>query len=132
MKERDIEAAIIELKSILEEMKALLAWHKLKRFEATQHPFSNLMFYDTTLGDLKSKYSSFSLLASQIHAEVNNQNIPKSKLSVIRKQLTKIELQACYLGSGIRFYWQKKVLGLFSQSNNFNPAGFGYFCIFFN
>jgi len=26
-------------------MKALLAWHKLKRFEAAQHPFSNVMFY---------------------------------------------------------------------------------------
>ena len=104
MKEQDLQAAIVELRIIFEDMKALLAWHKLKRFEATQHPFSNLMFYDTTLDDLNSKHSSFSLLASQIHAEVNNQNIPKSKLSVIRKQLTKIELQACYLGSGIRFY----------------------------
>ena len=104
MKEKDLWVAIVELKGILEEMKALLAWHKLKRFEAAQHPFSNLMFYDTTLGDLNNKYSMFLLLASQIHAEVNNQNIPKSKLIILKKELTKIELQAYYLGSGIRIY----------------------------
>ena len=104
MKEKDLQAAVVELKGILEDMKALLAWHKLKRFEASQHPFSNLMFYDTTLNDLNNKYSMFLLLASQIHTEVNNQNIPKSKLSVIKKELTKIELQAFCLGSDIRFY----------------------------
>lgn len=104
MKELDLQAAIVELKGILEDMKALLVWHKLKRFEATQHSFPNLLFYDTTLGDLNNKYSFFSLLASQIHAGINNQNIPKSKLRVIKKELTKIELQACYLGSRIRFY----------------------------
>ena len=104
MREQDLQAAIIELKAILEDMKALLAWHKLKRFEATQHPFSNLMFYDATLGDLNNKYSSFSLLATQIHAGVNNQNIPKSRLIIIKKELTKIELQAYYLGSDVRIY----------------------------
>ena len=104
MKEKDLQAAIIELKAILEDMKTLLAWHKLKRFEATQHPFSNLIFYDTTLNDLNNKYSIFLLLASQIHAGINNQNISQSKLKIIKKQLTKIELQACYLGSGVRIY----------------------------
>ena len=104
MKEKDLQAAIVELKAILEDMKALLAWHKLKRFEATQRPFSNLMFYDTTLCDLNNRYLTLLSLASQIHAALNNQKIPKSKLSVIKKQLTKIELQAYYLGSGIRFY----------------------------
>jgi hypothetical protein len=104
MKEKDLQAAIIELKGVLEDMKTLLAWHKLKRFEIAQHPFSNIMFYDTTLNDLNNKYSIFSLLASQIHAEVNNQKIPQSRLSVIKKELTKIELQAFYLGSDIRFY----------------------------
>ena len=99
-----MQAAIVELKGMLEDMKALLAWHKLKRFEVVQHPFSNLMFYDTTLNDLNNKYSIFLLLASQIHAEVNNQSIPQNKLSVIKKELTKIELQAFYLGSDIRFY----------------------------
>jgi len=104
MKEKDLQAAIVELKAILEDMKTLLAWHKLKRFEAAQHPFSNLMFYDTTLNDLNNKYSFFSLLASHIHAGVNNQNIPQSKLKIIKKELTKIELQAYYLGSGVRIY----------------------------
>jgi hypothetical protein len=104
MKEQDLHAAIAELKAILEDMKALLAWHKLKRLEAAQHPFSNLMFYDTTLTDLNNKYATLLLLASRIHAGVNNQMIPQSKLRAIKKQLTKIELQAFYLGSGIRFY----------------------------
>ena len=104
MKERDLEAAIVELRGILEEMKALLAWHKLKCFEARQRSFSNLIFYDTTLTDLNNKYTTFLLLASRIHAGVNKQKIPQSKLKAVKKELTKIELQAFYLGSGIRFY----------------------------
>jgi len=104
MKEQALQAAIVELRAILEDMKALLAWHKLKCFEARQRSFSNLMFYDTTLSDLNNKYATFSLLASQIHAGVNNQKIPQSKLKIIKKELAKIELQAFYLGSGIRFY----------------------------
>ena len=104
MREKDLQTAIIELKGILEEMKALLAWHKLKCFEATQRSFCNLMFYDTSLNDLSNKYSSFLLLASQIHAGVNNQNIPKRKLKIIKKELTKIELQAYYLGTDVRIY----------------------------
>jgi len=104
MKERDLEAAIVELRGILEDMKALLAWHKLRCFEARQRSFSNLIFYDTTLTDLNNKYATFLLLASRIHTGVNNQNIPQGKLKIIKKELTKIELQAFYLGSGIRFY----------------------------
>jgi hypothetical protein len=104
MKEQDLQAAIVELKGILGEMKALLAWHKLKCFEARQRSFSNLIFYDTTLNDLNNKYSIFLLLASQIHARIDNQNIPQNKLKAVKKELTKIELQVFYLGSGIRFY----------------------------
>ena len=104
MKEQDLQAAIVELKGILEDMKALLAWHKLKQFEGAQRSFSNLVFYDTTLNDLNDKYSTFLLLASQIHTGVNNQKISQSKLKIIKKELTKLELQAFYLGSGIRFY----------------------------
>jgi len=104
MKEQDLQAAMVELKGILEDMKALLVWHRLKRFEATQRSVSNLIFYDTTLNDLNNKYSTFLLLASQIHAGINNQNTPQSKLKIIKKELTKIELQAYYLGSDVRIY----------------------------
>ena len=104
MKEQNLQIAIVELKAILEDMKALLAWHKLKRFEAAHHPFSNLIFYDATLSDLNNQYSTFLLLASQIHAGVNNQNTPQSKFKTIKKELTKIELQAYYLGSDVRIY----------------------------
>ena len=104
MKEKDLQAAIVELKGILEDMKALWAWHTLKQFEARQRPSSNLVFYDTTLDDLNNKYATFLLLASQIHSWVNNQNMPPGKLKIIKKELTKIELQAYYLGSGVRIY----------------------------
>lgn len=104
MKEQDLQAAIVELKGILEDMKALLAWQKLKRFEAVQRSLSNLMFYDTTLTDLNNKYATFLLLASRIHAVVDNQKIRQSKFEIIKKELTTIELQAFHLGSGIRFY----------------------------
>ena len=104
MKEKDLKAAIVKLKAILEDLKALLEWHKLKRFEAAQRSFSNLKFDDTTVNDLNDKYSTFLLLASQIHAGLNNQNIQQSKLEDIKKELIKIQLQAYYLGSDVRVY----------------------------
>ena len=104
MNQQDMQAAIVELKGILEEMRALLAWHRLKQFEAKQRPGSNLRFYDATIGDLNNKYSEFLLLASRIHTGIDNQNIPQSRLRAIKKQLTTIELQAYYLGSGVRIY----------------------------
>ena len=104
MNQQDLQAAIVELKGILEEMRALLAWHRLKQFEAKQHQSLNLRFYDTTAGDLNNKYSEFLLLASQIHTGVDNKIIPQSTLRAIKKQLTTIELQAYYLGSGVRIY----------------------------
>ena len=104
MKEKNLEAAIVELKSILEDMRALLEWHKLKQSETRQQSSSNLRFYDATIGDLNNKYSEFLLLASRIHTGVDNQNIPQSTLMAIEKQLTTIELQAYYLGSGVRIY----------------------------
>ena len=104
MKEQDLQAAIIELKGILEDMKALLSWHKLKHLEATQESVSNVRFYDTTLKDLNNKYSSFLLLASQIHCGLDHEKISQSKLKTIKKELTKIELQAYYLGSAVRIY----------------------------
>ena len=104
MNNQKLSAAIIELKGILEDMKALLAWRKFRQFENTQCSISNLQFYDTTLHDLNNKYSSFLSLASQIHAELKNGNISKTKFRTIKKELTKIELQACYLDSGVRIY----------------------------
>ena len=104
MKEQGLQAAIVELKGILKDMKTLFEWYRLKRFEATRRSSLNLVFYDTTINDLNDKYFLFLLLASRIHTGLNNQNIPESKLKIIKKELTKIELQAFYLGSGIRFY----------------------------
>ncbi|MBN2454916.1 MAG: hypothetical protein JXB29_00025 [Sedimentisphaerales bacterium] len=80
MKEKDLLAAIVELNNILEDMKALLEWHRLKQSEAKQQSGSNLRFYDVTIGDLNNKYSEFLLLASRIHTGFDNQNIPQSKL----------------------------------------------------
>ena len=100
MKKNKFESAIVELKRILGDMKALLEWHKLKRFEAAKNAFPNLMFHDTTLIDWNNKYSTFLLLASKIHAKIDNQNISQT----IKKELVKLELQAFYLGSHVRIY----------------------------
>lgn len=99
-----LRTGIIELKGILEEMKALLEWHKLRRFESTQRPSSNLQFHDTTLNDLDNKYASFLLLASQIHAELDSSNIPQDNYRITKKEFIKLELQAYYLGSDVRIY----------------------------
>ena len=104
MNNRELQAAIIELNNILEEMKTLLQWHKLKRFEATQISVSNFMFQDTTFMDLNTKYSQLQFRIYQIHNEIKDSNIPKNKIKTAKKEITKIELQAFYLGSGIRFY----------------------------
>ena len=104
MNNRELQAAIIELNNILEEMKTLLQWHKLKRSEAMQISVSNFIFQDTTFMDLNTKYSQLQFRIYQIHNEIKDSNIPENKIKAAKKEITKIELQAFYLGSGIRFY----------------------------
>ena len=67
MNNQKLQAAIDELNNILEDMKTLLEWHKLKRFEAKQISVSNFMFQDTTFMDLNTKYSQLQFRISQIH-----------------------------------------------------------------
>ena len=103
MKKQDLQPALNELGSLLEDMKTLLEWHKLKQFEAEQNCASTVRFYDTTTMDLKDKYSSFLSLASQIHAAVGEEGLAADKFKTLKKQLAKMEHQAYFLGSAIRF-----------------------------
>jgi hypothetical protein len=104
MEKQALQPSLKELQGVLNDMKALLEWHKLKQFEAQQGPTSALRFHDTTWADLNNRYFSFLSLALQIHAAIAKKTADGNRFNNIKKQLTKIELQAYFLGSGIRFY----------------------------
>ena len=106
MAEAGLEAGLQRLKQLLEQMKALLAWQKLKLIEATQRPIMNIRFNDTTYIDLMDRYTSFLTVLTQIHhiLDENNAKISKAEQSRIKSELLTMEYQVYYLGSGIRFF----------------------------
>lgn len=106
MAEAGLEAGLQRLKQLLEQMKALLAWQKLKLIEATQRPIMNIRFNDTTYIDLMDRYTSFLTVSTQIHhiLDENNAKISKAEQSRIKSKLLTMEYQVYYLGSGIRFF----------------------------
>ena len=106
MTEAELVAGLQKLRQILEEMKSLLAWQKLKSHEAKQRPSSLIRFSDTTDKDLMNKYSFFLSLAVQIHQVLDDKNVKLtlSRRKRIKKQLETVEAQARYLGSPIRVY----------------------------
>ncbi|MCF7955465.1 MAG: hypothetical protein K9M75_06665 [Phycisphaerae bacterium] len=106
MTETELVAGLQTLRQILEDMKALLAWQKLRAHEARQRPSSLIRFSDTAGNDLMNKYSSFLSLAEQIHRALDDSNakLTNSQHRRIKKQLETVETQAYYLGSPIRVY----------------------------
>ena len=106
MAEAGLEAGLQRLKQLLEQMKALLAWQKLKLIEATQRPIMNIRFNDTTYIDLMDRHSSFLTVSTQIHRilDENNAKISKAEQGRIKSELLTMEYQVHYLGSGIRFF----------------------------
>ena len=106
MTETELVAGLQTLRQILDDMKSLLAWQKLKSQEARQRPSSLIRFSDTAGEDLMDKYSSFISLAVQIHRALDDSNakLTNSQRKRIKKQLETIEAQAYYLGSPIRVY----------------------------
>ncbi len=106
MAEAGLEAGLKRLKELLKQMKALLAWQKLKLIEAKQRPIMNIRFNDTTYMDLMDRYLSFLTVSTQIHRilDENNAKISKTEQSRIKSELLAMEYQVYYLGSGIRFF----------------------------
>ena len=106
MTETELVAGLQTLRQILEDMKSLLAWQKLRSQEVRQRPFSLIRFSNTANKDLMDKYSSFLSLAMQIHRALDDSNgkLTDSQHKRIKKQLEIIEAQAYYLGSPIRVY----------------------------
>ncbi len=106
MIETELIAGLQTLQQIMEDMKSLLAWQKLRSHEAMQKPSSFIRFSNTASKDLMDKYSSFLSLAMQIHRVLDDRN---AKLTTyqhkrITNLLETIEAQAYYLGSPIRVY----------------------------
>ena len=86
MAEAELEAGLQHLKQLLEQMKAMFAWQRLKLSEAKQRPIMNIRFNDTTYIDLMDRYSSFLTVSTQIHRilEENNAKISKAEQGRIR------------------------------------------------
>jgi hypothetical protein len=106
MTETELVAGLQTLRQILEDMKSLLAWRKLKSQEESQGPSSFIRFSNTTGKDLMGKYSSFLSLATQIHRALDDSRakLTNSQHKQIKKQLEIIEAQVYYLGSPVRVY----------------------------
>lgn len=106
MTETELVAGLQTLRHILEDMKALLAWQKLKSHEARQKPFSFIRLSNTASKDLMDKHSSFLSLATQLHRAIDDSDarLTDSQHRRIKKQLELIEAQTYYLGSPIRVY----------------------------
>lgn len=106
MIESELIAQLQRLHHILEEMKALLAWQRLKYAESRQRAVSAIRFNNTTKTDLTDEYSSFHSISMNMHRilDDNNAKITRTYRERINSQLTKIECQAYCLGSPIRIY----------------------------
>ena len=106
MTEKKLIAGLQSLRQILEEMKSLLAWRKLKCHEVSQSTSSVIRFSNNGSNDLIDRYSSFVSLAIKIHRALDDRNdkLTKSQHKRIKKQLETIEAQAYYLDSPIRVY----------------------------
>ena len=106
MTETELVAGLQSLRQILEDMKSLLAWRKLKCHEARQSPSSVIKFSNNGSNDLMDRYSSFVSLAIKIHQALDDRNakLTNSQRKRIKKQLETIEAQAYYLDSPIKVY----------------------------
>ena len=106
MAEADLDTGLKTLRQTLQEMKALLAWQKLKYDEVRRKPVSVIRLNDTTYADLTDRYSFFLSIAMQMHHILDSGNIKitRAKQNRIKSELVTMEYQVHYLGSGIRFY----------------------------
>ena len=101
-----MDAGLKALQQIIQEMKTLLAWHKLRLGEARQMSVSGIRFSDTTRTDLLDKYSAFQSISIQMHGVLDDENIKlnKGRLKSIKSKLMTMEYQVHYLGSGVSFF----------------------------
>lgn len=106
MEKGELDAGLKSLQQIVQEMKTLLSWQKLKIGEIRQRPVSGIIFSDTTSMDLMDKYSAFMSTSMQMHEMLNDNTlkISKSRQKCIKSKLMKIECQVRYLGSGVRVF----------------------------
>ena len=106
MKSGYFEDGIKTLKGLLEEMKALLEWQKLKYLESKHQSGRLLLSYEQIQQDLTDKYCGFLGVWSQMQATLNDpkDNTNKSKKQKIVKELNKLRSQLHYLGTNVRVY----------------------------
>jgi len=94
------------LKSILDDTKAILEWHKLRVFETNRNPPSELSFCDDTFQQMMDKQAAFQTLRIEINIRLQDKttNLTRHQRDRFQKELNKISLQFYYLGSDVRVY----------------------------
>jgi hypothetical protein len=95
-----------ELKNIIEEVKAILEWYKLKIFERSSNPSLTVFLQDDTFQQITDKQAAFQSLWIEITLLLQDKTIPLSQNQRIefQKELKKLSLQFYYLGSDVRIY----------------------------
>jgi hypothetical protein len=95
MSKPDLEAGLKSLRKSLENMRAMLAWHQLRKAESRPHQPPSFALGDSVQQDLTNEYSFFLFTAMQIHSVLNDSSLimPEAKRQSIRSQLARIEQQ---------------------------------------
>ena len=94
---------ILKLKNIGSDMKALIEWQKLKAFERTHNPSTNLFFHDDTRQQLFSLYNSFLAVFAKIN-DILKDNVHLLKYTLLTKELNRLYAEIYYLGTDVRVY----------------------------
>jgi len=101
-----LTAQLMELNNILEDAKAILAWHKLRIFEKNSSPSSRVFFQDDTIQQLTDEQAAFQTLwiRTTVLLQDKTINLSQSKRIEFQKELNKLSLQFYYLGSDVKIY----------------------------
>ena len=106
MEDRNIAEDLQKLQDTLDEIKALLAWEKLKHSEVRPGQPPGFTLYDPVEKDISEQYSQFLALDVRIHAVLNNPEsfaITPAQSESFSQRLNEIEDQFNQLGLFERF-----------------------------
>ena len=103
--EPDFHEQLRHLKENLERIKALLAWERLKSYEAELGDIAVFQMHDPTCEDLKNEYSLLMSAFMNINSTLNDHYaaISQADRNDMQRQLAEIEGQVNALGLHRRF-----------------------------
>ncbi len=106
MKTAELQKSLRYLAELMDNMKALIEWQRLKQIEAYCNRGSSLRFYDSTGEQLFDKYNDFLFEASWLRKQLRRykNQIPPKEFQSMTSQLNKLLAKLYYLGTEVRIY----------------------------